>query len=64
MYGDINKDYHKPLRIGNAFSYNCIKYESNEDKNNILSIEYYFDEIGPYSKNLIDTHKTQGERKV
>ena len=32
VYDDIDEDYYKPIRIGNAFSSNYIDYESNGDK--------------------------------
>ena len=34
----INGDFYKPIRTGNAFSSNYIKYESNGDKDKTLSI--------------------------
>ena len=42
MYDDIDEDYYKPIRIGNAFSSNYIDYESNGDKDKKLSIKDYF----------------------
>ena len=48
MYNDIDEDYYKPIRVGNAFSSNYIEYESIGDKGKTLSIEEYFDEIRPY----------------
>ena len=42
----------------------AIEYESNGDKDKILSIEEYLDKIEPYLNNLIDGHKTQGEQKI
>ena len=32
------EDYHKPVRTGNAFSSNYIWYESNENKDKMLSV--------------------------
>ena len=53
--------YYKPIRTGNDFSSNYIEYENHGDK--ILSIKY-LDKIEPYLNDLIDEHKTQGERKI
>ena len=36
MYDDIYDDYYKLIRTGNAFSSNCIEYESNADKDKLL----------------------------
>ena len=64
MYDDIDEDYYKPIRIGNAFSSNYIDYESNGDKAKKLSIKDYFNEIRPYLNDLIDSYRTHSEWKV
>ena len=64
MYDDIDEDYYKPIRIGNAFSSNYIDYESNGDKDKKLSIKDYFNEIRPYLNDLIDSYRTHSEWKV
>ena len=64
MYDDIDEDYYKPTRIGNAFSTNYIEYESNGDKDKKLLIKEYLDIIRPYLGNIINNHKTQGEWKI
>ena len=64
MYDDIDEDYYKAIRTGNAFSSNYIEYESNGHKGKTLLIEEYFDEIRRYLNNLIDSYRTQGEWKV
>ena len=38
------EDYYKPVKIVNAFDYNFIVYENNEDKEKTLSIEEYLNE--------------------
>ena len=43
------EDYYKPVRVGNFWNNNYIKYESNGDKNKTLSVKEYLDEINPYS---------------
>ena len=44
------KDYYKPVRVGNIWSRNYIEYEINGDRNKILSIENYLNKIKPYLK--------------
>ena len=39
-------------------------YESKGDKDAGLSVDEYFDIIGPYLKDLIDDHKSKGEWKI
>ena len=58
------KDYYKPVKIGNAFDDNFIEYESNGDKDKMQSIEEYLNEIKPYLSDIINDHKTQGEWKI
>ena len=41
-----------------------LKYKSNGDKDKILSMKDYLDEIKPYLSNIIIDHKTQGEWKM
>ena len=64
LFESDEEDYYKPIRTGNAFGNNYIECESNGDKEKILSIEEYLDEIKPYLNDLIDDHKTQGEWKI
>ena len=64
LFESDQKEYYKPIRIGNAFSNNYIEYECNGDKDNMLSIEEYLDKIEPYLNDLTDDHKTQGEWKI
>ena len=46
------KYYYKPVRVGNFWSNNYIKYESNSDRNTTLSIEKHLNIIRPYLKQL------------
>ena len=55
------EDNYKPVRIGNAFSSNYIKYKSNGDIDKTSSIKDYFGKIKPYLSDIINDHKTQGE---
>ena len=64
MYDDIDEDYYKPIKTGNAFSSNYIEYESNGDKDKILLIKKYLDIIKPYLSTMINNHKAQGEWKI
>ena len=50
-------DYYKPIRTGNAFSSNYIKYESNGDKDKSLSIKEYLNKIRPYLSHMIKKKK-------
>ena len=45
LYESDKEDDYKPIRIGNAFSSNYIKFESNGDKDKILFIDDYLDRI-------------------
>ena len=60
----FEEDYYRLTRNSIAFSSNYIEYESNEDKDKMLSTEKYLDKIEPYLNNLIDDHKNQGEWKI
>ena len=56
---ESEEDYYKPFRVGTFNNSNCIKYESNGDKNinKTLSIKEYFHEIKPYLKDIINNLK-------
>ena len=64
MYDDIDEDYYKPIKTGNAFSSNYIEYESNGDKDKISLIKEYLDIIKPYLSTMINNHKAHGEWKI
>ena len=51
------KKYYEIVRIGNDFSSNYIKYESNDDKDKTLSIEEYLHRIRPYLSKIINDLK-------
>ena len=56
LFEHEEKNYYKPVRLGNSWSENYTEYESNSDRNKTLSVEWYLDKIRPYliaSKNLI-----------
>ena len=47
------KDYYKPVRVGNFWSNNYIEYESNRDRNETLSVQEYLIETRTYLKYII-----------
>ena len=47
------KDYYKPVRVGNFWSNNYIEYESNRDRNKTLSVQEYLIETRTYLKYII-----------
>ena len=58
------KDYYEPIKTINAFNNNCIEYESNGDKDKILSVKEYLNMIKQYLRDIINDHKTQDEWKI
>ena len=52
------------MRIGNAFSSNYSEYKSSGDKDKASLIKDYFHEIKLYLSDVINDHKTKGERKI
>ena len=54
MFESDEKDYYKPFKIAKAFNENYIEYESNRDKDKMLSTEDYLDKIRPYLSNTIN----------
>ena len=61
LYESNKEECYKPIRIGNAFSKIYIEYESNGDKDKILSIKEYLDMIRQFLNDIIRNDKTQGE---
>ena len=57
----INEDYYKPIITNSAFNNIYIQYESKGNKDKILTVNEYLDIIGPYLRDIINHHKTQGE---
>ena len=59
------EDYYKPKRVNSFWNNNYIEFESNDDKNSILSLGKYFNTIKPYLRDIIinlqssDTWKIQ-----
>ena len=59
-----DKDYYKPIIVKSAFNNNYVKYESNGDKDKILTLKEYLDMIRPYLLDIINYHKNKGEWKI
>ena len=61
----FNDDYYyKPMEIKRAFNGNYILYESNGDKDALLSIPEYFIKIKPYLRDFIDFYNRFGKWKI
>ena len=60
----VNEDYYKPIIINSAFNNNFIQYESMGYKDKNLSAKKYHHMIRPYLNDVINDHKTQGERRI
>ena len=48
--------YYKPVRVAKSNCY--VEYESNNDRNKILSVEEYLKKIRPYLKDVNDLKKS------
>ena len=53
LFGQKKEDYHKPARVENFWSRNCIEYKTNADRNKTLSIEEYLNKTRLYLKNIL-----------
>ena len=58
------KNYCKPVKVGNFWSNNDIEYESNSDRNEILSVEEYLNKIRPQLKDIINDLKKSDTWKI
>ena len=58
------KSYYKPVRVSNFWSNNYIEYESNDRRNNTLSVEEYLNKISPYLKYFINNLKKSDTWKI
>ena len=59
-----DKDYYKPIKTKSAFNSNYIEYESNGDKDEILSPKKYLDTIRPYLSDIMNYHKSPKKLRV
>ena len=57
------KTFYKPVGVSNFWTNNYIEYESNGDRNKILSVEEYLNKIRPYLKDVINNLKKSGTQK-
>ena len=57
LFEHEEEDYYKPVRVDNFWSNNYIEYESEGDRNKILSVEEYLNKIRPYLKDMINNLK-------
>ena len=46
------EDYYKPVKVGNIYNYNYIKYESNGDRSITLLVKGHLDEIKSCLKDI------------
>ena len=53
LFEQQEEDYYKPKRVNNFWNNNYIEYDSNEDKNGMLSLDRYINKIEPYLRNII-----------
>ena len=58
------ENYHKPERVNNFWSNNYIEYESNDDRNETLSVEEYLNRSRPYLKDIINNLKKSDTWKI
>ena len=57
LFEHEDEDYYKPVRVGNFWSKNYIKYESNDERNKARSVEEYLNKIKPFIKDIINIKK-------
>ena len=60
----IDEGYYKPIIINSAFNNNFVVYESNGNKDKILTLNEYLDMIRLYLVDMINDHKNKGEWKI
>ena len=63
-HGDKEENYYKPVRVGDSWSNNYIEYESNNDRNKMLSVEEYINKNRPFFKDIINNLKKSGTWKT
>ena len=49
--------FYKPVRVGNFWSDNYVKYKGNADTNKTLPVEEYLSKIKPYFKDIMNNPK-------
>ena len=63
-HGNKEENYYKPARVGDSWSNNYIEYESNNDRNKMLSVEEYINKNRPFFKDIINNLKKSGTWKT
>ena len=58
------QDHYKPVIVCGFYRNNCIKYQSNGDRNKTLSIKKYFDVVKPYLKDIMNNLKKSDKWKI
>ena len=64
LFGEIVKDYYKPIKTKIAFNANYIEYECKGDTDKNLSPKKYLHRIRPHLRDMIIDHKTRREWKI
>ena len=59
-----DEDYYKPIITNSAFNNNYVQYESKGNKDKILTVNEHLGIIRPYLSDVINDHKTKGERRI
>ena len=61
---ELKGDYYEPVKIYGAFNDKFIKYKSNGDGNNALSMEGYLGKTRPFLPCMIDDLRISGAWKI
>ena len=59
-----DKDYHKAIIVKSAFNNKYVKYESNGERDKILTPDEYLNMIKPHLVEMINDRKNKGEWKI
>ena len=58
LFGETSEEhYYEPILVKTSFNSNYKYYESNGDKEKILSVKQYLNKITPYLHDLINDHR-------
>ena len=52
------ENYYESVRVSNFWSNSYIEYDSNRDRNKIISVEKYLNKISPYLKDINNLKKS------
>ena len=63
-YEKEEENYYKPVRVNKFWSNNYIEYKSNGDKNEILTVDEYLDNIRSYLRDIVNDLKQFGTWKM